>query len=540
MNWWGRVMTAVRAGMDAYNERALVPVESYGWDTYQARLLRYQIYTAYLNNTAYSSLESFSPVLKASNRLYKKIRGIYNPVARQNKLLISYIYGGSIDMEHLTGGAIPIVTANPAVIDAIRQTFTWSQWGVNKSLMVRWGASLGDVALKIVDDRERQKVRMEVLNPGQIRDVELDEVGNVKAIIIEYERAENPIIGDIQPSRFGVLNTRQAKTYTYTEKIDAEKFQTFKNGEPFPYYSDMNGQPLTEWPNEYGFVPVALGGHAPLGLTWNANAFYESLRKVDEVNDQASLLNDQVRKVVIPLLFGKNIRQKNDIQLAGSEEDKYNIIYSTSENSDLVPIAPNIDIAGVAGNIKDMLAELERDLPELALQRMRENGGNFTSPGVRAAYSDAEGRIIEARGNYDSTLVRALQMAISIGGYNGYTNFQSFNLDSYDRGDLDFYVKDRPVIADSLSLSERITFLGSVSAMPPSIQAIALEEMGYDDETIDGVVNAPQPQTPAPGTQPPAADAEANAPQMNEDQFVELAGIYEQLGLNSLLEGAPA
>lgn len=498
MSIWGNVMSAARVGLEAaiqeYNERNMVPAEEYGWDDYKARLARYWVYSSYRNNTAYSSINRIASRLKASSGLYKNIRGIYNPVYRQNQLLVSYIYGGSIDMETLTGGAIPVVTSNAALIEAIKQLFVWSRFAQNKSLYTRHGALLGDVALKIIDDREHEKVRLEVLHPGKIRDVEVDAVGNVQSIIIEYERPEELDVANMRPSRLGTADLRSNITYTYTEKITKDKFQTFKNGSPFAFYKDMSGKPVAEWDNEYGFVPVSLCQHQPSGLKWGENAFHASTRKVDEINDQASLLNDQVRKVIVPLLFVSGAGGKKDLTVDTSDRDRFTIIYAP-EGSDIKNVIGDIDIEGASANIDKMLQELERDLPELALQRMRESGGDQTAPGVTAAYSDAVGRVEEARGNYDGALVRAIQMAVTMGGLNSYRGFESFNLQSYDAGNIDFYIKDRPVINDSLSLLQRLTSLGTVNSMTPALQRVAMQEMGYDEKTIDSVVLDAEKQT---------------------------------------------
>jgi hypothetical protein len=482
-------MNAGRAAVAAFNERDTVPLEQFGWDTYRARLARYDLYAAYYNNIVYSNISAIADKLKLDHGLYKKTRGIYNPVYRQNQLLVSFIYGGSLDMEHLTGGAIPIVASNEYLLEAIRQIWKWSRWGEQKSLFVRWGALYGDMALKIVDDRLKEKVRLEVLHPGKIREADFDEVGNVTSVMIEYEREEQPDVVGMAPSRLGINPTpnKPPKCYTYGEKITKDKFYTYKNGDPFAYYTDANGKLVPEWDNEYGFVPLVIGNHAATGLRWGANSFFNTTRKIDEINDAASLLNDQVRKIVIPLLYAKNVRQANEIKVAAEERDKYTIIYGP-ENSELNAVAAQIDLAGALKNLQEMGMELERDLPELALQRMREMGGNFTAPGVQATYSDAIGRIVEARGNYDHTLVRAMQMAASIGGYNGYEGFAGINLDSYDRGDLDMYIKDRPVIADSLSLSERLEALNGVAKLPAALQRLALREMDYSDEEIEDVV----------------------------------------------------
>lgn len=482
-------MAGLKAGLEAYNAKALVPMEEYGWDDYYYRIWRYSHYESYYLNTVYSSLLTYAGVHKETEGLYHSIRGIYNPVSRQNDLLSSYVYGGGIDMERLQTGAIPIVTDNEALRDAIRQLFIWSRWGENKTLFVRWGARLGDVAIKLVDDRERRRVRMEVLHPGKIREAQFDEVGNVKSVIIEYERTEDPDVSAMQAGKFGVKEQGR-KSYVYTEKIDREKFQTFKNGEPFPYFNDANGNPVAEWDNEYGFVPLVIASHKQTGLQWGANAFHNALRKIDEINDAASLINDQVRKSVNLIWYFAGVRQTSEITTntvdaeGRPRKDVVPALYGPADSQPF-PMVGNLPIDQALNNMREMLLELERDMPELSLQRIREGGSGMTAPGVRSGYSDAIGRIEEAQGNYDHALIRASQMGVSMGGYNGYDGFQGFTLDSYDRGDLDFWVKPRPVIADELTKQERVTALQGAGSQPVPMLKLILRELDYDDKTIE-------------------------------------------------------
>jgi hypothetical protein len=531
-----------------------------------ARLSRYWLYEAFENNTAYSNLNLQAAAMKVQNELYKRIRGIYNPVARQNQLLTSYIYGGSIDYEHMTGGAVPIVTDNEALIDALRQVMIWTRWGETKSLYVQWGALLGDVILKVIDDREKQKVRMEVVHPSRIREAEFDAVGNVTSAVIEYMKYDAPKVENFRPTSGGGIDTRNStQWYTYTEIITKDSFKTFKNGKPFAYFSDASGKLVDSWDNEYGFVPLVVAGHAASGLTWNKNSFYNCIGKINAINDLASQLNDNARVVMAPVLYGAGLSAQKKIDVAAEERDQYRIIYGP-ENTSLTPIVAPIDQTGALQNIASMLEELERDLPELALQNIR-NGSHLTGPGIRAAYSDAIGRITEARGRYDQAQVRALQMAVSIGGYNGYESFKGFSLDSYDAGDLQFYIKDRPVIADELGKSDKLTALGTIATMPPALQRVALQEMEYDDQTINDVVNAAeqqqakaqqqaaqiagqgqQPQLDANGKPviaggkaselPNGKPANANHPAANGQALGQLAATWQKLGISPALIGA--
>lgn len=483
-------MNSFQAGWSAFNStfngRALIPEEQYGWDTFQARAFRYSHNASYYNNTVYSSLIQYAQLHKSAYNLYKHTRGVYNPVSRQNDLLVSYIYGGSINFEHMDTGAIPILSDDEALLEALRQVFAWSRLGELKSLFIRWGAQFGDVVLNVVDDREHQKTRLEVLHPAKIRAAEFDMVGNIQAVTIEYRKTDDP--PQPAPGLLGLVTPSVVRPYVYTQTIDKAWFRTFKDGEPHAYVKDANGKPISEWPNEYGFVPMVIANHKETGLHWGEASFHNSRRKIDEVNDFASLLNDQVRKSVNVLWYFAGVQSQAELKPSTDDRDQTPAIYGPKDSQPHAMIA-NLPIDQALNTLKEILRELEMDMPELALQQVREQSRPLTAPGIRAGYSDAIGRITEARGNYDHALVRALQMALSIGGFNQYKGFEPFDLDSYDAGDIDFTIAERPVIDDTLSKTEKLMALSTVGTQPIEVQKLILKELDYPDEDIQAVTN---------------------------------------------------
>jgi hypothetical protein len=223
-----------------------------------------------------------------------------------------------------------------------------------------------------------------------------------------------------------------------------------------------------------------------LGLTWKANAFHHAVGKIDELNDSASLVNDQIRLSVRTRWYYAGISKKTDLTLGGDEKkDQIPEVYGPKDSQPIAMVA-NLDLTSALQNIQAMLEEVERDLPELALSRLRQQGGNLTAPGVRTVYSDAIGRITEARGNYDDALVRAQQMAVSIGGYNRYPGFLPFDLRSYELGDLDHYIAERPVIEDSLSQMERIGIMQQIDGKPAD--RLILRELKIAEDEIDDIL----------------------------------------------------
>lgn len=486
MGFLDRIMTAINAGITAFREESLVPIEALGWDAYQARIYRYTTGERYYSNIAYKNLVAYAAYAarrKTDNKLYKRIRGVYNPVNRLIEAYVAKTYGGAIDFEAFEGGAIPITGADDRLLAAIARTMLWSNWRQNKSLYVRQGAKLGDVFIKIVDEVDTQQVRMELLHPSKVKACEFDAVGNIQRALIEYQAYEDddddkPYTPNSHPE-----NT-VSKPYTYTEIITPARFDTYKNGSPFAFYNDANGTPVTGWDNPYGYVPMVRTMHRDEGLAWGANAYQSSLDKIDELNDQASLLGDAVRKNVdVPWLMIGLSEPEDKIAVADDNRDDLKALWVSGNKNEVgaQALSPNLDIAGTLKHIEALQEEIERDMPELALHRMRTSKNDTSGVANRILFNDAIDRFKEAAGNYDDGLIHALQMAVGIGGFRKYKGFEGFSLNSHDRGDLNFQIEERSIIDDELSKKDKVTFLMTSRAPNHAVW----EELGVSEDKID-------------------------------------------------------
>lgn len=478
-------MYAAQAGITAFREESLVPIEALGWDAYQARTYRYLVGERYYSNIAYKNLVAYAAYAarrKIDNKLYKRIRGIYNPVNRLCESYVAKVYGGSIDLEAFEGGAIPITGADDTLLAAIARTMIWSNWRSNKSLYVRQGAKLGDVFIKIVDEVDAQQVRMELLHPSKVKSCEFDAVGNIQRVMIEYQAWEDDDDDKAYtPNR--QMADKMSKPYTYTEIITPDRFDTYKNGSSYAFYNDAKGNPTTGWDNPYGYVPMVRTMHRDEGLEWGANAYQSTLDKIDELNDQASILSDAVRKNVdVPWLMLGIEEPETKIAVSDDNRDDMKALWVPNAGPDAKAqsLAPNVNIEGTLKHIEALQAELERDMPELSLHRLRDTGQR-SGIAVQNEFGDAIDRFIEAQGNYDDGLIHALQMAVGIGGFRGYQGFKGYNLNSYDRGDLEFMIEERPILDDQLSKKDRVTFLISSSAPSEAVWS----ELGIADDTIE-------------------------------------------------------
>lgn len=465
-------------GSTSYNLNSFIPQDWRGWDDYINRLSRYEVFEGYYHNIAYHAIVTYSQALKTTERLYKHVRGVYNPINRLVESYVSKVYGGVLDTQKGQAGSIPLDTDNEALTQAIIQLWRDSQWGQKKSLYVRNGAKLGDSYIKIVDDIQAQQVRMEVIDPSKVKTVKRNPDGSIALVEIEY------------------YIRNEGKMVLYCETITSDTFTTKIDGEVEAVWQNGRGEKVAEWDNEYGFVPMVHVLHTDVGLGYGAPAAHGTLHKINELNDLASILNDGMRKQVnMPMVtFGAKVasvdfgtdRSANAVNRDDDpKKDTMNALNFPETARAEFP-APTISIADGLQNIINIESELEKDLPELALHRLRE-GGNLTAPGVQSAFSDAIAKYQEARGNYDTGMVEAHQMGVAIGGMRGYKGYQGFNLMSLENGNLDHQISARPVINDTLSLKEQmeLTLLAIAASVPKELYT----KMGWSETVAQTLVS---------------------------------------------------
>jgi hypothetical protein len=469
---------ATRSFINTYRYGALMPATNVlsalsraDWESYSARQFRYLHYDLYYFNTVFTVLENYRMQHLRDRGLYVHTRGLYNPVFRLVEIYAAKCYGGQLDWEDMSGGSVPLLDASPAIVDALRNLWKWSNFGEKKVLYGRQGARFGDAPIKVVDDREKGKVRLEFLHPGLIRDAEVDAAGHIKAVVIEYEK----------------LDPETNRPYLYREEIDQDHFATYRDNELHPFYTDANGQKVAEWDNPYGFVPLVVSKAKDIGLGWGAVPFVGGvLDKIDQVNDLASLTADQVRKTVNAMWYfagANSIKQVQETTISTGEDDQSDReevpALTGPAGSQPYPMVVPLDISGALAKIELLLKEIEQDLPELSLHRMREFS-QHSAPAVLLVFGDAIDRLTEVRGNLDAGLLRAFQMALTIGGIGRYPGFEAFGPDDYAKGNLDFQIADRPIVRDTLSKKEKLDFFVQTEAP----EAWVWEELGKTDAEI--------------------------------------------------------
>jgi len=483
-------MTAAVAFREAYLATTTVG-NPQGFSSLEARLFRYELLWSMFENTAYRDIHSWAHRYRTEFGLYKYTRNIFNPTQRLVEFYVSHLMGGRLDPLAGDGtqrpSSLPIVTDSTELRRAIASLWKASNFGINKDLLSLYGSSMGDAFIKIIDDTTRRRVYLEILHPSAVQDLTLDTFGNVRGYVLSYPREYQGKL-----SVYKEIAERNGLDVVYT---------TYRDDKVASWRDDG----VTTWSEPYGFVPFVHIQHRDVGQSWGWAEAYPALSKLREVDDLASKLSDQVRKTVDApwMLAGVPQPTKRDALATPTREpstnapqpgrDELPLIYSPSGSTATALVAP-LDIPGTAGYLQMIMDELERDYPELRADVIV---GTTEASGraLRIARQRASAKVIERRTAYDDALVRAHQMAISIGGTRRYSGYEAFTEQSYEQGHLDHMIGDRPVFAidetDRLEEEQMLWTAAKVARESGAPLRFFLRRNGISEQAIDDLDKDP-------------------------------------------------
>jgi hypothetical protein len=462
-------------------------LQSSGYES--QRLQRYDFAWRFYTNEIYSQLSSYlAATYPAGSQLYKYTKGLRNPVPSWVDFYVTNVWGGTLDLDAGNGkekpSALPIITDNDALRPAIAKLWQWSNWNAKRLLATTYSAALGDAFIVVVDSPTARKAYMQVRRPSEFTDIEWDDFGHVKRAVIEYRTEDD-----------------QDHPFTFKQVIEHPivwggkftRYTTFKDNHLFAYpENQMNGQATAQWEVPYDFVPVVHVPFRDTGEGWGALGYSATIPKIDAANSLASLLGAQIGKTVNPAYVAYGVQPGNITVGSGNNDDQGEIpilyIPKPPSEASLQPLITEIDLSGALALLDAQLADIARDLPELRMSEAMRSG--LSGEALGRAFSDVAARIGAARGNHDSGLVRAHQMAIAIAGASGYDPaFRGFDLNSFKSGLLDHGIGDRPILPTSTT--EAVDTQGkqwvqvgqAVTAGMPLNTALR-EIMGWEDTDI--------------------------------------------------------
>lgn len=489
--------------------------------TQSDRAYRYRRLWDYYSGIAFDDLSAWG-VYRREFGLYRAIRQIWDHTHQLVEFYATHIWSGSIAADGLTlpdgvENAIPLAKDTDAKLAAaLGQLWLWWNMQEQMTTIVRYTAALGEYLVELKDDTERGKVLINTIWPSYIKDIKLDESGNVREYEIEYR----------------VKDDDTNETFTYRRRVDKEWITTYKNGEPFDYTNDplpSGDQPYGEYvsgsgegfddedgarvANPYRFAPAVWFRHLRMAGVRGEPAIWSTQGQLDEANQLfAHLLDKGHVSLEAPIVVSGNLApnalQKALGQMVGNVKRAFTetlggpVAERETINVLEGPAGTRIEtielkISEAAEALDRIIASIEKKCPEITFYQELRAMTQLTGPGAQRVLGDVERKVRSIAGGYDRNLIRLSQMGVSMcamrleEGLEGWEDaddeqkkFAAFDENSYEDGDLNFDVMPRSVtpmnIKDKLEIEQlKKAVLGDF--IPPEQLA---EELGYHEDQI--------------------------------------------------------
>lgn len=500
----GRIMAGVGAFREAYVTAGMEGYEGdiafsaiYDFESASARAVRYDILWAYYQGNAYRNLHRWSRSMKSTYGLYVHIRDIYNPANRICNFHQTHTWGGPLDKNAGDGSevpsSLPIEDASDTMRNAIAEIWRWSKWHAQKDIATLYGAVYGDVFLRVIDDPDRKIVYIDRVHPGWIVDIVKNSLGETLSYEMSYVRRD--------PEK------DDGSTVAYTEIATLEgggvRYQTFKDNSPYAW----NGQ-SEEWVLEFPFIPLQHIQHNDVGLDWGWSELFPSLSKFRELDDQASKLSDQIRKMVdSPWLFAgvkpgktggtitiEGLGSENTVNSEVTREETP-IIYAHDPNARAYPLVSELDIGAALNNVKEVAFEIERSYPELrtAIAGRGRGSGDISGRALLIARQDAEDKVEQRRVSYDEGLVAVHKMAAIMASTSEYGDITGLSADQWDTDATFHRIKaNRPVFrphpSESLDQDRMLWTNAHLAANVGVPLDLFLRDNGWEEKRIQEIM----------------------------------------------------
>lgn len=395
----------------------------------------------FLSNGLYDVLRATLVGMGAPKEALRPLR---NPAYRVVSFYSAKLWPGVLPQ------ALPIETDNDRIIKPLQDLWQWSNWNSEKQATARSFAMYGDLFLKVATKSEGERVSrvyLQNVEPQTVTDFSADERGYLTYVRIDVPQVRRLADGKTEP-------------YTLTEVWDksTQTFRRWEHKKSATTSISQLGTPTDERPfGAFGidFIPLVWQPFIHIGDERGMAAITPALDKIDEANRQATRLHQMLFRYNKPLWAASAGGMDNSgrplppPRLGGSDG-------STLELSDdpatddvvrlpgatkLDAMVPSINYDSALNVLRDMMAEIRRDLPEMTYSELQERT-DLSGIAIRYLMEAAVDRLIEARGNAEAALIRAQQMALTIGQA---TNLFS-GLGSYEAGDFAHTFKERPVL----------------------------------------------------------------------------------------------
>lgn len=411
----------------------------------------YELMRALDSNT--NAYKSISDVLGDYGLEHTALQGLRNPTHAVTSFYEANLWPGTIredDDESALPLRMPKHDREENLRAAIHQVMRWSNWNDNKDGAAHDAAMLGDQVFKVVSDRAQRRAWFELIGPEYMTDLDVDGRG-----YLTYLRLDVP---QVRRARDGTT-----ETFIHTEIWDKEH-QRYRRWERSTALADVDnlGTPAHEQSMEqlFGldFVPF---------VHWRFDRTSSDARGVPAI-----------MRALDKIIYGDALVSSLHQRLARHGGADW-ALEGTGRDEDGLPLPPpamdegdgeEIELPGggtfwkfpAGWSLKSLVAGLdytahlavieshyralrEYDLQELTWGTISE-AGDASGRALNYKLTPAKSKLDKARGRGESSLIRAVQMCLSVAQQLGAPGFGVDEIGMYTRGDLDFWFGDRPLV----------------------------------------------------------------------------------------------
>jgi len=444
----------------------------------------------YDNNGLYDAL---AQLLRVNGLWMQGMKPLRNPANRAVEFHVSHLWPGALPR------AMPISAKKPGVVNAIAQVWDWSNWGNEKQLAARKFANLGDLFLKVPTHRgvngEVSQVFLQVLEATNVIDFRKDARGFLTYIRIDTFQMRETKEGSEQIVRTEIWNKAEDRYRIYEH--------TKAKGTPIKQLGDATIDKPIQESFGFDFIPIVHAKFRDLGEARGGNCYVHALDKIDEANMMATRLHQILfrynkpttvvmansedssgRPLPAPTVMDRDNNSEEEGPIKQGDED----VWELPGYSKLEHLVPNLQYADALSILNGQVQELENDLPEILYYELKEKG-ELSGKALQTMLSGAVDRALEARGNAETALIRAQQMALTIGQLRELEGFDASVIGTFENGDFIHSFLERDVIP----LSKQDQSAGIKADVDAGMSTpFAMKRYGFSQEEIDEVLKSPE------------------------------------------------
>lgn len=392
------------------------------------------------------------------------LRGLRNPTHAAVNFYSATVWPDSVE------DAFPLdnQAQNAALPLAFAQILEWSNFEYWRPIIPRRQAALGEVFLKVATrpddpaDGDPRRVFLQAIDPDYASGEIYDERGFLEYIRFDAVDVETLGAGRVRRTWHIEVwdKARGAATFWDIESDRRPDDAKLRGTRPTRTLDILAVQGAGA-----DFLPIARLPFSSSGAGRGEAAIIPAFDKIVELDQMASSLHTRLYRhnkpdwaleavgastdgLVMPPVEIGDLNTGGEVLIGGEG------FYNVPAGYRLSTLIPNVDYASQREAIAEHWeALLETDLSELNYGRLSTGSGELSGRAIRYKLTPAIKKAGEARGNADAGLIRAVQMAATIGSnlgvFRGIEGIPNGQVGSYARGDLAFRFRKRAFIPEA-------------------------------------------------------------------------------------------